>query len=371
MAIQERKKTDYPGVYFIVGTSASGKPENIFYIRYRRNGKLVEEKVGRQYRDNMTPSKAAKVRVSRIEGDSLSNRERREQEKAPLPETWTFDRLWAEYKVSKKIKGEKVDDNRYKNHIQPIWGDREPKNITVFEIENLKQRILIDHQPQTLKNIITLLLRIINFGLKKQLCEGLSFKIEMPKVNNIKTEDLSPEQLKRLLSVLSDDPNRQAANIMLLVLYTGMRRGEIFNLKWVDVDFDKGFIHIKSPKGGYDQTIPLNSSARELLQNVARTNSEYIFAGRNNMRKTQNHKSLTRIKKRAGLPKDFRPLHGLRHVYASMLASSGQVDMYTLQKLLTHKSPQMTQRYAHLRDGTLRNASNLASDIIKKAIEEK
>jgi len=41
---------------------------------------------------------------------------------------------------------------------------------------------------------------------------------------------------------------------------------------------------------------------------------------------------------------------GLRHVYASMLASSGQVDMYTLQKLLTHKSPAMTQRYAHLRD---------------------
>jgi len=54
------------------------------------------------------------------------------------------------------------------------------------------------------------------------------------------------------------------------------------------------------------------------------------------------------IKKAAGLPKDFRALHGLRHVYASMLASSGQVDLYTIQKLLTHKSPAMTQRYAHL-----------------------
>lgn len=35
----------------------------------------------------------------------------------------------------------------------------------------------------------------------------------------------------------------------------------------------------------------------------------------------------------AGLPADFRPLHGLRHVFATMLASSGKVDMFTLQKL--------------------------------------
>ncbi len=73
---------------------------------------------------------------------------------------------------------------------------------------------------------------------------------------------------------------------------------------------------------------------------------------------------MNRIKVAAGLPADFRPLHGLRHVYASMLASSGQVDMYTLQKLLTHKSPIMTQRYAHLRDEALKKASGVASDII-------
>jgi integrase len=53
-----------------------------------------------------------------------------------------------------------------------------------------------------------------------------------------------------------------------------------------------------------------------------------------------------------------------------MLASSGQVDMYTLQKLMTHKSPVMTQRYAHLRDDALRQAANLAGDIIKDAINQ-
>ena len=51
-----------------------------------------------------------------------------------------------------------------------------------------------------------------------------------------------------------------------------------------------------------------------------------------------------------------------------MLASSGQVDLYVLQKLLTHKSAGMTQRYAHLRDDALRRASDLAGDLIGQAM---
>jgi len=52
-------------------------------------------------------------------------------------------------------------------------------------------------------------------------------------------------------------------------------------------------------------------------------------------------------------------------VFASTLASSGKVDMYQLQKLLTHKSPAMTQRYAHLRDDALQKASKVAADTFR------
>jgi integrase len=158
---------------------------------------------------------------------------------------------------------------------------------------------------------------------------------------------------------------------MKLVLFTGMRRGELFKLQWGDVDFERGFIHIKDPKGGPEQKIPLNDSAREILANHERSESPYVFPGRDGRQRVTIQHAATRIKKRAGLPKDFRPLHGLRHVYASMLASSGQVDMYTLQKLLTHKSPQMTQRYAHLRDEALRQAADLAGTLIDQVVSGK
>jgi integrase len=193
----------------------------------------------------------------------------------------------------------------------------------------------------------------------------------MPKVNNEKTEDLTTEQLKNLLKAIGRSEDIQAANIMRIALLTGMRRGELFKLKWNDIDFERRFINIRTPKGGPDQKVPLNDATRVVLENHPRKNSSYVFPGRGGKQRTDIKKAVNKIKNEAGLPKDFRPLHGLRHFYASTLASSGQVDMYTLQKLLTHKSPQMTQRYAHLRDDALRRASDLAGDLIGKAISGK
>jgi integrase len=213
---------------------------------------------------------------------------------------------------------------------------------------------------------LELLRRIIQFGVKKNLCQGLNFTIEMPRVDNAKTEDLTPDQLSSLLRAIDEDKNTQAANMMKLALYTGMRRGELFKLKWSDIDLQRGFIHIRAPKGGTDQKIPLNDGAKNVLENHPRSRSQLVFPGRGGKQRTDIKHQVNRIKEKAGLPEDFRALHGLRHVYASMLASSGKVDLYTLQKLLTHKSPAMTQRYAHLRDDALKGASNLVGEIINQ-----
>ena len=142
----------------------------------------------------------------------------------------------------------------------------------------------------------------------------------------------------------------------------------MFKLKWEDIDLERGFIHLRDPKSGRDQTIPLNLAAREVLEHHPKSESLFVFPGRGGKQRTEIRRPIDRIRKAAGLPKDFRPLHGLRHTYASMLASSGQVDLYTLGKLLTHKSAAMTQRYAHLRDETLRRASDLAADLLTQAM---
>jgi len=128
----------------------------------------------------------------------------------------------------------------------------------------------------------------------------------------------------------------------------------------------RGFIAIKNPKGGVSQKIPLNEQARAVLENHPRTAAN-VFVRPDGEPFTDIRRRVNPIKEAAGIPADFRALHGLRHTYASMLASSGKVDLYTLQRLLTHKSPVMTQRYAHLRDETLKKASELAGQIVEQA----
>jgi integrase len=375
MPVQKRHKTKYPGVYYINGkTIGSNKNERIYYIVYRKNGKMIDEKAGRQFQDDMTPARAAQVRTNRIQGKELSNKDKREAEKAAREaekKRWTVTRLWDEYKArNPKLKGIVTDQNRFEKHIKAKFGNEEPKDIIPLDVDRLRIKLLKKRAPGTVKNVLELLRRIINFGLKKKLCPGINFTIEMPRTDNVKTEDLTPEQLSKLLEAIEKDTNIQAANMMKLALFTGMRRGEMFKLKWRDVDFNRGFINIKDPKGGPNQKIPINDATRDLLKSHPRTKSPYVFPGRGGRQRTDIKHQVNRIKEEAGLPADFRALHGLRHVYASMLASSGEVGMYTLQKLLTHKSPQMTQRYAHLRDEALKQASELAGDIVTQASKQ-
>jgi len=117
-------------------------------------------------------------------------------------------------------------------------------------------------------------------GLVIPICPGLSFKITMPSVDNVKTEDLSSEEIQRLLEVMETTPYQTAANMMKLALFTGMRRGEIFKLKLADINHHRGFIHIREPKGGKSQKVPINSNIGDLLKVISKVDSEYVFPAR-------------------------------------------------------------------------------------------
>jgi integrase len=347
--------------------------EKVYYIYARIGGQVREEKVGREVEDKVTAAIAARILSQRIEGTRKSPKEIREEAKAAAEAAqqaeanrWTISRLWKSYKENRPIKGITTDENRFKLYVDPAFGEKQPSEIIPLDIDRVRLNLTKTKSPATVRNVLELLRRIINFGVKRNLCNSLPFRIEMPRVSNQRTEDLTKEELANLLVTIENSPHEIAGAMMKMALFTGMRRGEMFRLQWKHVDQERGFIYLVGPKGGKDQTIPLNEAARELLKNLPERcqQSEFVFPGRNGEQRTDINKAVTAIKSAAGLPKEFRALHGLRHVFASMLASSGQVDLYTLQQLLTHKSPTMTMRYAHLRPGILQKASNLAGDII-------
>jgi len=368
-----REKTTYPGVYSLEALGADGKPDKVFMLRYRKNGKQVEEKAG-YARQGMTAARANNIRAARINGE-MSNAERRaalEAQKNAEAGRWTFDKLWEAYQENRPIKGIKTDINRYDNHIKNLFGHKEPAEVLPLDVDRLRLKMLKTHKPATVKNTLELFRRIANYGLKKRLCPGLSFIVELPEVNNEKTEVLKPGQLKKLLEVLDNHGTEPAALIMKLALFSGMRRGEILKLQWPDVDLKRGFIFLADPKGGQSQKLPLNPAALSVLKQVPKPKkkSPYVFPGRHGQQKSCIRRAVNALKKEAGIPDDFRAIHGLRHVYASTLVESG-VDLYRVQKLLTHKSQKMTARYSHLSDTALKEAAGTAATAILKTAKKK
>jgi len=373
MPAAKRIKTQYPGVYFVESTAiGSNRPDRIYYIRYRKGGRLIEEKAGRQSQDDMTPARANATRIRRIEGGQTNAEARadREAKKKAEQDRWTIGRLWEAYTATRKQnKALKTDEGRYRLYLEKLLGGRELISLVPLDIDRIRINLLKTKSPQTVKHVMGILKRINNFAISKGLAPGLNFSIQAPRVDNIKTEDLNAGQIASLFEAIRASNHLTAGAMMQCALFTGMRRGEMFKLRWTDIDFERGFITLRDPKGGTSQKIPLNESARGLFSSLPRS-SEFVFPGRGGRQRVDINKQLNEIKTAAGLPKDFRPLHGLRHTYASMLASSGQVDMFVLQKLLTHKTPAMTQRYAHLRDDALKRAAGLAGEIIGNALDE-
>ena len=366
MPKQDRNETRYPGVYFIMGQAISdGRPERIYYVRYRKDGRQVDEKVGRQSPpDAMTAAKASQIRVERIRGQD-SNKEQREKR------TWTMNRLWEEYAGQhSQGKGLDVDKGRFDLHVKPKLGNKSPDSVRTLDIDKLAGSLYREGKAaQTVKHVLALVKRLINFGVDKGLIDPPNIrklKIELPKVDNEVTEDLTHKELSKLFKVLDEEPDQVLADVMRVALATGMRRGEIVSLKWPDLNFERETIFIRDPKGGKSQSIPMNAAAREILGRQVKRGL-FVFCGQNGQPLNWGiYRKLREIKKKAGIPEDFRPLHGLRHVFASSLASSGQVDLYVIQKLLAHKSPQMTKRYSHLRDEALRKGSDVASGLFLK-----
>jgi integrase len=284
-----------------------------------------------------------------------------------------IDEVWGKYLswAKQHKRSWEKDLQRWQMHVQPHLNGKKMDVITTYDVHFIIKRMRLKraYAPATIKHVIVLVKRVYNWAAEMDLYSGQNpaSKIKIPKLNNEITECLTKDEISRLLETCDSWINQRAALLVKFALFTGLRRGELFNLKWENVDSKNGWIYLSGTKSGKDSHLPISDEALKILREAKKhspyPDCPYVFPNRRGDKRTTISKIWTRIKKRAKIDHEFR-FHGLRHTYASYLASSGKVSQYTLQKLLTHKTPQMTQRYAHLFDETLREGANLLPELI-------
>jgi integrase len=309
--------------------------------------------------DNLTLARAAEtaIKADILRGDLDIN----QRTKQPP----TLGEVWAKYLPFAREHKKTWDDDmlNYRKHIEPRFGKKRLSAIAPIDVErmklDLKKAINKNGKPYsraTIKHQIVLLKRLFNLAHRWGLYAGENpmNRVEVPKLDNDRTEFMQDGEVSRLLKTLEAWPCRVSAAFVKFTLLTGMRRGELFKLTWDDVDFERGMVTLREPKGGKTQTIPVSPPALEVLTGLEVT-SPFVFPGKEGQQRTDFKGPWLRIRRAAGLPENFR-FHGLRHHFASTLVSAGY-DLLVVQKLLTHKDSRTTQRYAHLSPGALKTAA--------------
>ena len=172
---------------------------------------------------------------------------------------------------------------------------------------------------------------------------------------------LSTDEIGRLAAALACHDGAKPLHVaaIRLLLLTGCRKSEILTLKWTD--YRDGKLFLADGKTG-PRTVWLSAAARELLAGLGQEGKQ-VFLSRG---ATADKKSLGRfwrkIREEAGLG-DVR-LHDLRHTYASMALAQGETVL-TIGRLLGHRDPATTLKYAHLADAAVRQAVEAVGAILE------
>ncbi len=345
----------FQGVYYreSKNRTINGKPDRCFDICYKdQNGKLIWEKVG-WVSEGYSAAVASQIRAERMRairhGEELPKRKKKEI---------TFGEAWERYNEWLEAGKKRPRDDRYnyKNHLKDRFADKPLSKISPFDLERMKAELLkAGKSPATVKHCLVLVRQIINKAIAWGLWNGENpvKKVKMPRLNNQRVRFLSYEEANLLLDHLGKI-SPQVRDMALLSLHTGMRAGEIFNLKWQHIDLENGLIHIADPKSGRSRKAYMTQAVKEMFAGKQRGNpDELVFKSQRGGKIVQISKTFSKVVKQLGFndsvtdPRQRVTFHSLRHSFASWLALAG-VPVLTIKELLGHQTLATTERYSHL-----------------------
>lgn len=282
----------------------------------------------------------------------------------------------------KKPQSLAADERNIANHVLPLIGSRTVLEITRNDVDDLKRRIADGHTARksvpisrggrgglpvtggtgVANRTIALLSKM--FGLAEQWgwrpdhsnpCRNVTRFAEQRNERFLSSAEI--ESLGRALDEAdarrSESP--YATAVIRMLLLTGARLSEIIWLQWRDVDLERGLLLLPDSKTGR-RPVYLNAAAIDILARLPPVSGNpFVFASSLPGRPIGSIQQIwQRIRKSAQI-EDVR-LHDLRHSFASLAAANG-ASLPIIGKMLGHSTPLTTQRYAHLVQDPVRDAS--------------
>ncbi len=243
--------------------------------------------------------------------------------------------------------------NYWKQHIDDIpVKSIKPKQLRKI-LDKLSSQVKADGtfiSSNTVRRYRSVLSAIFTYALEKQhVKENPLENIRIKATPNQVVRYLSDDERIALLAACKDSDWERLYLLVLLAITTGMRKSELMNLRWTDIDFDNNLAYLADTKNGSPRVNPIPDVVMQELRVIRQVGSGLIFPSeRVTGRPFEFTKQWKKALSEAGIT-DFR-FHDLRHTSASYLVMNG-ASLHETAEILGHKSVQTTKRYAHLSTG--------------------
>ena len=244
----------------------------------------------------------------------------------------------------------------------------------IEEIANNNLEAFIEHEQDRGLKVTTVRTRLhsvfafLRFLIEQDIIDGriLKRKIKL-KVPDFLPRAIAPGDVRKILGVIREVRDRA---LILVLLRTGMRIGELLGLKLIDLDVHERKIHIyEGEKNCLGRVVYLSDDALMALGLWLKKRDktkEYLFHGlRSHLCYTSARNIFTRYLRETGLQHKGYTIHSLRHTFASELLNAG-MRLECLQLLLGHRDIEMTRRYARLTDKSREEEYFRAMEIIEQ-----
>ena len=357
-----------------------------FFLDYRTvHGRQRRHTLGRWEQGGMTVAQARQEASQlRMEiGKGLDPVASKEQTRTAPTVADLADKYLKGAEKHKRPSSFRNDRQMMGNIILPELGRRQVAEVTKHDLESLHDAF--HDRPYRGNRVLALLSNMFAHAVEWRWRSDNPARGIKRHPEEKRERWLSSDELQRVLVALDEYPDQLVADAIRLLMFTGAREGEVLRATWDQFDLERGTWTVPSHHTKQKRTehIPLNRAAVAVLKRMNESKrSPYLFPGENgDGPRVTLRRPWVQVLKRAGLVnvqeiqgkrrrvvKRYRPavrLHDLRHTFASHLVSAGE-SLQIVGKLLGHTLASTTQRYAHVADHALRDASEIMAQVVEQ-----
>lgn len=320
------------------------KGSKSFFLERRIKGRVRRLTIGPY--PSLTPEEARR-RAERLIG-RISDGEDPAEDRIEERRGITFGRaceIYTQKHVPRKRSGN-LDVMAIEKHLQG-WRSRRIDDIRRRDVADLIAKIGEKH-PVRANRVHSLVRKIFNFAKSEGLFEGDNPAVGVERFKERSRERfVQPGELPALFKAIRAEKDPFIQGVFLMIVFTGVRKGEALAARWEHVDLEKGIWRIPTTKADRPHLLPLPSPVVKMLKRLPRfSGNPHIFPGRKTGEPLKSLKSAwSRILEAAEL-QDVH-IHDLRRTLGSWLAG-GNTSTAIIGKILNHTDPKATAVYARL-----------------------